>query len=118
MWIDLLKDEGAQMKSYYYGMFAKNRSGRPQRNLYIPHEWPLQNTLPDMVHKPFLPKSTLNVYTIRLHVHQLLLQVVEIMLGLTNIHLSNRGVVWKVNMAHDVLFNEVCVLHKYRITVV
>ena len=56
MWIDLLKDEGAQMKSYYYGMFAKNRSGRPQRNLYIPHEWPLQNTLPDMVHKLFSQK--------------------------------------------------------------
>ena len=67
------------------------------------------------------PKSALNVYTIRLHVHQLLLQVVEIkhyVLGLANIHLSNRGVVWKVNMAYDVLFNEVCILHKYRITVV
>ena len=53
MWIDLLKDEGAQMKSYYYGKFAKNRSGRPQQNLYIPHKWPLRNTLSDMVHKLF-----------------------------------------------------------------
>ena len=45
----------------------------------------------------------LKVLTIHfmLYICQLLLQVVEIkhyMLGLANIHLCNKGVVWKVNM--------------------
>ena len=34
-------------------------------------------------------------------------EVKHYMFGLAYIHCSSRGVVWKINMAYDVLFNEV-----------
>ena len=34
-------------------------------------------------------------------------EVKHYMLGIVNIHMPNKGVVWRVNVAYDVLYNEV-----------
>ena len=69
---------------------------------YAIHEWPLSISVPDMVRDQDLyeHKLTANEY-------KQVNEVKHYMMGLAHIHLQKRSVVWRINMAYDVLYNEV-----------
>ena len=70
---------------------------------YAIHEWPLSVSVPDMVRDQ-------DVFLLGAFTACKYKQVDEVkhyMMGLAHIHLQKRSVVWRVNIAYDVLYNEV-----------
>ena len=47
--------------------------------------------------------------------HMQVEEVKHYMVGLANIHSSKKGVIWRINIAYDVLYNEVYIVKPHEI---